>query len=196
MDLGYITDLKDRNEAQIYFDLGSRVFKMIFELPIPTIAAINGHAVAGGGVIASACDFRFFVKGDYKFGFTGILLGIPYFLVPLEIIKYAIPLTMHTEIILQGKLITPDICMTKGIGHAIIPSSNELLPYSKKFLLEELTSPRKTYSFIKNSLHKTVYDLWEQNLEKHDQQQLDLYLDTEILSGIREQALNFKSKSN
>lgn len=196
LDLGYIADLTSRDEAKKYFDLSSEVFRTIFDLPIPTIAAINGHAVAGGGVIASACDFRFFVQGDYKFGFTGIRLGIPYFLVPLEIIKYAIPHIMHAQVILQGKLLTPDICVTKGIGQTIIPTQNELLSYAKRFLLEELTAPKKTYSFIKNSLHKTVHEVWKREIEKYDQEQLDLYLDPDVLKIIKEQALKFKTKAN
>jgi 3,2-trans-enoyl-CoA isomerase len=45
--------------------------------PIPIVAAITGHAPAGGTVLALYCDWRVMAEGDYKIGFNEVQVGIP-----------------------------------------------------------------------------------------------------------------------
>jgi methylglutaconyl-CoA hydratase len=52
----------------------SRLFRTLYELPVPTIAAVNGHAIAGGTGLATICDFTFAVP-TVKFGYTEVKIG-------------------------------------------------------------------------------------------------------------------------
>lgn len=52
----------------------ARLFRTLYSLPIPTIAAVNGHAIAGGTGLATLCDFTFAVPGA-KFGYTEVKIG-------------------------------------------------------------------------------------------------------------------------
>jgi len=52
----------------------ARLFLSLYTLPIPTIAAVNGHAIAGGTGLATLCDFTFAVPGA-KFGYTEVKIG-------------------------------------------------------------------------------------------------------------------------
>jgi methylglutaconyl-CoA hydratase len=52
----------------------SRILRTLYELPIPTIAAVNGHAIAGGTGIATVCDFTLAVP-EAKFGYTEVKIG-------------------------------------------------------------------------------------------------------------------------
>src|SRR5258706_12337111 len=45
--------------------------------PIPIVAAITGHAPAGGTVLALFCDYRIMAEGDYKIGLNEVQVGIP-----------------------------------------------------------------------------------------------------------------------
>lgn len=45
--------------------------------PIPIVAAITGHAPAGGTVLALFCDWRIMAEGDYKIGLNEVQVGIP-----------------------------------------------------------------------------------------------------------------------
>jgi enoyl-CoA hydratase len=50
----------------------------LYALPIPTVAAVHGHAIAGGLVLALACDYRVGVDGPCKIGLTEARAGIPF----------------------------------------------------------------------------------------------------------------------
>lgn len=52
----------------------ARLFLALFELPIPTIAAVHGPAIAGGAGLATICDFTV-ATPDAKFGFTEVRIG-------------------------------------------------------------------------------------------------------------------------
>ncbi len=52
----------------------AELFRTLYTLPIPTIAAVNGHAIAGGTGLATLCDFTFAVPGA-KFGYTEVKIG-------------------------------------------------------------------------------------------------------------------------
>jgi methylglutaconyl-CoA hydratase len=52
----------------------SKMFRTLYELPLPTIAAVNGHAIAGGTGLATFTDFTFAVP-EAKFGFTECRIG-------------------------------------------------------------------------------------------------------------------------
>ena len=54
----------------------SAAFMAIFDRPGPVLAAINGHAIAGGCVIAAACDVRVMSQG--KIGLAELSVGVPF----------------------------------------------------------------------------------------------------------------------
>src|SRR2546423_14482539 len=52
----------------------ARLFRRIYEFPLPTIAAVNGAAIAGGTGIATMCDFTL-AAPEAKFGYTEVRIG-------------------------------------------------------------------------------------------------------------------------
>lgn len=73
-------DLKERKELDEaarwhYVELVDRALLDIEKIPVPVIAAVNGHALGGGTELALGCDFRLAVK-DADFGLTETGIGI------------------------------------------------------------------------------------------------------------------------
>ncbi len=65
------------------------LLRTAFLVPKPVIAALNGHAIAGGAILAFACDYRLMSSG--RIGVPELLVGVPFPALALEIVRSAIP---------------------------------------------------------------------------------------------------------
>lgn len=76
LDLSALRGMQDQSTAARRADVEriARLFRTLYELPIPTIAAVNGAAIAGGAGLAILCDFTLAVP-EAKFGFTEVRIG-------------------------------------------------------------------------------------------------------------------------
>lgn len=80
----------------------NEVFKKLMTIPVPTIAAINGHAYGNGSILSCACDFRFMRSDRGFFCFPEVNLGIPFRNGMNAFLKKAVPLYKLTEMQLTG----------------------------------------------------------------------------------------------
>ena len=76
----------------------------IFQYPRPTVAAVNGHAIAGGLITALDCDFRVAARKPARFGLNEVPIGIPMPAAYVEIIKYALGDQVGALTTLRGKV--------------------------------------------------------------------------------------------
>jgi methylglutaconyl-CoA hydratase len=76
LDLSVLHSMKDKGAAEYRADAErvARLFRTLYELPIPTIAAVHGPAIAGGTGLATICDFTLATPAA-KFGFTEVRIG-------------------------------------------------------------------------------------------------------------------------
>ena len=115
------------------FDAG---FGALFALPKPVVAAVNGHAIAGGAVLAAAADFRLVAEGDGKMGLTEILLGVPFPVSVLEIVRYACDGPHLRELLYHGRTYLPEEACARRLADEVVPAT-ELVPRALA-LAEEL----------------------------------------------------------
>jgi methylglutaconyl-CoA hydratase len=76
LDLSALNAMRDKNadEFRAEAERVARLFRTLYELPIPTIAAVHGPAIAGGTGLATICDFTLATPAA-KFGFTEARIG-------------------------------------------------------------------------------------------------------------------------
>lgn len=127
----------------------------IFKYPRPTVAAVNGHAIAGGLITALDCDFRIAARKPAKFGLNEVPIGIPMPAAYVEIIKYALGDQVGALVTLRGKLydveeatrlgffheaVEPDQLLATAIAYArcITPDCNMAYAMSKKALQDSV----------------------------------------------------------
>jgi enoyl-CoA hydratase len=108
----------------------------LFAFTKPLVAAVNGHAVAGGAVLADMADFRLMAAGTGKVGLTELPLGVPFPTVALEVVRYACAGPHLHEVLLRGRLYGPEDACARRLVDEVVPSA-ELLPRARA-LAEEL----------------------------------------------------------
>lgn len=75
-DLPYLYDL-ERKDLLVFIQTFHRFCIELYTLPKPTIAAITGHAIAGGCILTLCCDYRYIAEGHKLMGLNEIKLGLP-----------------------------------------------------------------------------------------------------------------------
>ena len=97
-----------------------RTFEALFSLMKPVVAAINGHAIAGGCVIACAADFRMMAREPGRIGVPELLVGVPFPVVPLEIMRFAVPPHHLQSLMYRGVTLPADAALEHGLVNAVV----------------------------------------------------------------------------
>ena len=80
-----------------------RAFQTLLFLPKPVVAAVNGHAIAGGCVLVCACDRRLAARGAGRMGVTELLVGLPFPAAAMEALRAVLPPLRLAEAVLTGR---------------------------------------------------------------------------------------------
>lgn len=108
----------------------------VFKFKQPIIAAVNGHAIAGGLILALCCDIRFAVSSNAKFGLNEVTIGFPMPSVFAAIIRYVLGQRRAEEVLLKGWLYEPDEALKLGFFHDITDAHNlmvKALSHAKEY---------------------------------------------------------------
>jgi enoyl-CoA hydratase len=86
----------------------NRCVLQFYGLPKPTVAAINGHALGAGLVLALACDFRLAAAGSYRLGLTEVTAGVPFPAAPLLVVQAELDHDVARRLTLSGAVFGPE----------------------------------------------------------------------------------------
>ncbi len=123
MDLGHLEALGSKTEEEHRTDSMqiARMLRTLYELPKPTIAAVNGAAIAGGMGLATVCDFTLAVP-EAKFGYTEVRIGFVPAIVS-AFLREQIGDKRARELLLAGRLIKADEAHTLGLVTRVVPAA-------------------------------------------------------------------------
>src|SRR5262249_30338219 len=91
-----------------------RLYEAVFFHPKPVVTAINGHAIAGGCVLACCADRRIMAREGGRVGVTEILVGVPFPALAFEIVRFAVPPRYLPEFTLSGATYATDEALRRG----------------------------------------------------------------------------------
>ncbi len=93
----------------------------LYTLPVPTAAAIAGHAPAAGTILALACDFRLIAAGKNLIGLNEIQIGLPIPFLADLMLRQAAGDRAATEIEYTGELLTPQKAQAFNLIDHMLP---------------------------------------------------------------------------
>lgn len=101
-----------------FLPLLSDALLAVFGCPRPVVAALNGHAIAGGAVLAAACDHR--VLGAGTIGVTELLVGVPFPLAALEILRCAYGTAPLPSLTYSGSTYGGEDALARGLVDELV----------------------------------------------------------------------------
>jgi enoyl-CoA hydratase/carnithine racemase len=133
----------------------TRCFRTLFVFHRPLVAAVNGHALAGGAVLTCACDHRV-MGGDGLIGAIELKAGVPFPGWALEIVRYGANNEHAAEIINFGRAYEPGRALDIGLIDEV--TDGDVLDRAVEAARELATVPRKTFEITKRALReRTVH---------------------------------------
>ena len=152
----------------------SACFRELFAFPKPAVAAINGHAVAGGCILACACDRRLMARGAFRIGVPELRVGVPFPMVPLDIVRFALPPHHAREAALLGRTYEPEAALEMGMVDELVDP--ERLMEAAAAVAEDLASfPSASFRRVKLDLRHSMLEDWERRGPAHDRETLEAW---------------------
>src|SRR4029453_10678693 len=122
----------------------NRLFGGLYGLPLPTIAAVNGHAIAGGVILTLCCDYRIGAEGDYKLGLAEARVGVPFPVAAMAIVQSELSHPVARKMVLTARNFSPVDALSMGVLDEVQPSG-QLLPRSIEVAEEMAGLPRTQF---------------------------------------------------
>ncbi|MBM3528763.1 MAG: enoyl-CoA hydratase/isomerase family protein [Alphaproteobacteria bacterium] len=92
-----------------------RLYQAVFFHAKPVVAAINGHAIAGGCVLACCADRRIAARDGGRIGVTELLVGVPFPPLAFEVMRYATAPQYFSDGVLSGATFAAEQALTRGL---------------------------------------------------------------------------------
>lgn len=127
----------------------SAAFEAMFGYPGPTVAAINGAAIAGGCVLACACDRRL-IGPEAQIGAAEVRVGVPFPVAALEVMRYACGVNAD-EVLLSGRSYRGPEAVARGLAHRVV--ADELIEAAVAEASDLGDIPADAYRQTKMQLH-------------------------------------------
>jgi enoyl-CoA hydratase len=142
---------------ETFLPLMNETLRQLFDFPKPVIAAINGHAIAGGCVFACACDWRVMADGSGKIGVPELLVGVPFPALAFEILRAALPKRALCELIFTGKRLSPQEARQIGLIDEVVPPE-QLLDRACEVAQRLARVPAQTFELTKRQLRQPALE--------------------------------------
>ena len=133
------------------------LYEAVFFFPKPVIAAINGHAIAGGAVLAACADRRVMVSESGRIGITELQVGVPLPALAFEIVRFAVPSRYLPEFALgAGTYVTAE-ALTKGWVDEVVDGW-ELMPRALRLAKLHAGMSPEAFAQTKAQIRQPVAD--------------------------------------
>lgn len=170
-DLPMFLGFKDLPEIVDFFNEEEEILIDLFMCKKPVVSAINGHAIAGGLILAMASDYRI-AKNHPKInvGMSEIKLGLPLSLAQSGVMRFGFDSDKKfCDMMYFGKMLNVIQAKEFGIIDEIVEDA-DLMPRAKKIVSKWIDNPGRAFTKLKEGLKKPVADKMRQRIAQEDWQ--------------------------
>jgi enoyl-CoA hydratase len=156
----------------------NHLFGALYGLRLPTVAAVNGHAIAGGVILTLACDYRIAARGDYKIGLAEARAGVPFPVSAMSIVQSELSPPIARSMVLTARNSSPQEAQAMGVLDEL--QSPDLLLSRAIEVAEEMAAlPRDVFGRIKRQLRAAALARIDDAMSHRKEPMLDMWLTDE-----------------
>jgi len=140
-----------KSEQLALLDVLNGMIMAVYGCPLPVVAAVNGHAIAGGLVLALCCDWRIVADEPIQAGLAEVKVAIPYPVAAIEVVRAELSAQTARRLVLSGENLNASQALAAGIFDQSAPKERLLeTAIAKAASYAEL--PRAGFATIKRQL--------------------------------------------
>ncbi len=171
-----VSEVLDNDERRtgVLLDALNTALARLFRFAKPTVAAVNGPAIAGGCILACACDKRVMAEGA-RIGATELRVGVSFPVFAVELLRHACG--EHAEqLIFDAALLDADEACRRGLAHQVVAAAETLAAAvalaralaeldARAYALAKATTRRRALSVLDDDgcrrLDREVLEHWQ-----------------------------------
>jgi enoyl-CoA hydratase len=152
LNLKVLPTLSGPQTGALVTRFGEAVLQLLL-FPRPVVAAVSGHALGAGAMLALASDMRLFAEGPFRFGLNEVPGGLMVPSFGVEAARTAVPAERLTEAVVHGRVYAPQEALEARIAHAVL-APDALLPVALEHAQALAQLPTAAYAATKRALRE------------------------------------------
>jgi enoyl-CoA hydratase len=161
-----------------------RMFTDLFALQRPVVAAINGHAIAGGCILAAISDVRVMARGNGRIGVPELLVGVPFPPAILELLRHDFTTSTLQTLAFTGKTVQADEALRLGVIDEIV-DPDALLARAEEHARQLAALPRRAFAQAKRQMRDPAVRRARRYAGEFDADTLAMWSEDETTAHIR-----------
>src|SRR6185436_9723368 len=173
-----------RDYVEKLYPAMARMFIDLFTLRRPVVAAINGHAIAGGCILAAICDVRLMASGKGRIGVPELLVGVPFPPAILELLRFAFPATTLQSLAYTGRTVLADEALALRVVDEVV-EPDALLTRANEVARQLAALPPRAFAMAKRQLRDVAVRRVRRYSAEFDADVLDQWSEESTVAHIR-----------
>ena len=131
------------------------LYTYLFLYPKPVVAALNGHTIAGGCMLALACDSRLMAAGKGKISLNEIAFGSSVFAGSTAMLRFWIGSANATKVLYSGAMYSAEEAMSLGLVQEVL-TEDQLMFQARRIASDLASKHSPAFASIKSLLRKPI----------------------------------------
>ena len=160
------------------------LYETLFFLPKPVVAAVNGHAIAGGCVLACCADRRVMVREKARIGVPELQVGVPFPHLAFEIMRFMVAPHRFEEVMLGAQTYPPEEGEIRGLAD-ILEAPEKVLERALAEAGRLAALPPQAFALTKRQSRRPVAASWARDGRGFEDAVTEIWMQPESLQRIR-----------
>jgi len=194
LDVPLLLNLERAEMAKVWQALYA-LLQTIAESPIPIVAAITGHAPAGGTVLTLFCDWRVMAQGEYKLGLNEVQVGIPLPPVITAGLRRLAGPRIAEQLAVTGSLISPEEALKAGLVDEIA-APELVIDRALEYCHRLLNVPEVAMKVTRAEARRDLVAIFRTDMNEELQRVIEAWWHPSTQSALHALAARLKNKSS